>query len=101
QVGAGSTHTAIASGSNTVNLTGPAAGPHGGPVQLRLVATGATNTSGTWRLDDVTVTGSVGPAAQVAPAITSAPPAGAVVGQPYTYTIAATGTPAPTITVTG
>ncbi len=58
-------------------------------------------------LDTNTITASNGcpapgtPSETVAPVITSGAPDGATAGQPYSYTVAATGSPTPTFSATG
>lgn len=63
--------------------------------------------TGAVTLDTNTITASSGcpaagtPAQTPAPTITSGAPTPATVGQPYSYTVTATGTPSPTFTATG
>lgn len=74
-----------------------------GAIELRIYGYESESAFGTWRLDSIRVIGAVvsTTASGEAAAITSAPPTAAQEGQPYSYTIAASGNPAPTITVAG
>ncbi len=69
------------------------------PVTIRITG-GGTTSNGNFRLDNLELRG-IARATPATAAITSAPVTTASVGSAYTYAVAASGTPAPTVTVTG
>jgi hypothetical protein len=58
EIGSGAATEAVF-GRHTVYATGAAAGPHTGPVEIRLFASGAGAGGGAWRIDNVTLEGRV------------------------------------------
>jgi hypothetical protein len=60
------THTSILSGNNSVNLSGIAF-QNLGSVDVKISGFGASSASGTWRVDNVTLNGTVSPAVASVP----------------------------------
>jgi hypothetical protein len=75
-------------------------GPFQAPVRVRISASGAESAQGTWRLDNVHVEGLIHDR-QVAPAIETSPETSVQAGQKFSYTVSASGMPAPAISVSG
>jgi hypothetical protein len=81
-----------------VSFDAAARGPHRGAVEVRIAGRGASSSVGTWRLDNVRVTGVVEPR-DTPPSFVSVPPTTVQAGEAYSYTVVATGSPEPTISV--
>ena len=67
---------------------------------FRITGSGGTATTGTFRIDNFQVQATAAPTA-TAPTITSANNTTFIVGQPGTFTVTTTGTPTPTLSVSG